>query len=78
MERRTMTYSVFETYSEFRDGVASVVTIYITSDNKKTCNDNDLEFQQWLRDNADNLPADIQEKVDDGTLVIQEADNGAE
>ena len=31
-------------------------------------------FQQWLRDNQDNLPADIQAKVDAGELTIQDAD----
>ena len=40
-----------------------------------TCSDQNPEFQQWLRDNADNLPADIQAKVEAGELIIQEADN---
>jgi len=31
-------------------------------------------FQQWLRDNQDNLPADIQAKVEAGELTIQDAD----
>jgi len=69
-----MTYSVFETYSEFKDGVESLTTVYITSDNKKTCIGKDPEFQQWLRDNQDNFPDDIQAKVDDGTLTIEDAD----
>lgn len=30
-------------------------------------------FQQWLRDNAGNLPADIQAKVEAGELTIEEA-----
>jgi len=32
------------------------------------------KFQQWLRDNQDNLPADIQAKVEAGELTIQDAD----
>tara|TARA_X000001382_G_scaffold97337_1_gene71701 strand:+ start:653 stop:841 length:189 start_codon:yes stop_codon:yes gene_type:complete len=48
--------------------------LYITDDNKITCVSANPEFQQWLRDNQDNLPADIQAKVDDGTLTIQDAD----
>ena len=31
-------------------------------------------FQDWLKANKDNLPSDIQAKVDDGTLTIAEAD----
>tara|TARA_R110002012_G_scaffold1311_1_gene5391 strand:- start:77 stop:280 length:204 start_codon:yes stop_codon:yes gene_type:complete len=31
-------------------------------------------FQDWLKENKDNLPSDIQAKVDDGTLKIEEAD----
>ena len=48
--------------------------LYITEDNKITCVSANPEFQQWLRDNADNLPADIQAKVEAGELTIQEAD----
>ena len=40
---------------------------------QRSCFDIDAEFQQWLRDNQDNLPADIQAKVEAGTLVIAEA-----
>jgi hypothetical protein len=40
-----------------------------------TCIAENPEFQQWLRDNADNLPADIQAKVEAGELTIQEADS---
>tara|TARA_R100000388_G_scaffold1182_1_gene1832 strand:+ start:1366 stop:1569 length:204 start_codon:yes stop_codon:yes gene_type:complete len=32
------------------------------------------EFQEWLRDNKNNLPSDIQAKIDDGSLKIEEAD----
>jgi hypothetical protein len=31
-------------------------------------------FQSWLRRNKDNLPEDIQAKIDDESLVIAEAD----
>ena len=40
----------------------------------RSCFGHDQEFQQWLRDNADNLPADIQAKVEAGELTIQDAD----
>jgi hypothetical protein len=39
-----------------------------------SCFASDKSFQQWLKDNADNLPADIQAQVEAGTLVIQEAE----
>ena len=41
----------------------------------KSCSPQSPFLQQWLRDNADNLPADIQAKVEAGELTIQEADN---
>ena len=63
-----MSYSILNTY----EGVA------IYGNGVRSCIGIDKEFQQWLRDNADNLPADIQAKVDDGTLTIEEADNGSE
>ena len=28
------------------------------------------EFQEWLKTNKDNLPSDIQKKIDDGDLTI--------
>ncbi len=28
------------------------------------------EFQEWLKINKDNLPSDIQKKIDDGDLTI--------
>ena len=48
--------------------------IYINSDGTKSCIDADPEFQQWLRDNQDNLPDDIQAKIDAGELTIADAD----
>jgi len=36
--------------------------------------DKDPEFQLWLNLNKDNLPDDIQAKIDDGTLTIADAD----
>ena len=59
-----MTYSVIKTTEEN--------VIYGTTN--RSCFGHDKEFQQWLRDNQDNLPADIQAKVDEGTLTIQPAD----
>lgn len=63
-----MSYSIVNTHTD--DGV----TIVIYGDGQRSCIGVDKEFQQWLRDNQDNLPADIQAKVDDGTLTIQDAD----
>ena len=46
----------------------------LENNSQQCCLAEDKQFQQWLRDNEDNLPSDIQAKVDDGTLTIQEAD----
>jgi len=46
----------------------------ITSFPQHPDNSDYQQFQQWLRDNADNLPADIQAKVEAGELTIQDAD----
>tara|TARA_R100001510_G_scaffold28421_1_gene25110 strand:+ start:1203 stop:1382 length:180 start_codon:yes stop_codon:yes gene_type:complete len=46
----------------------------IYGDGKRSCIGIDVVFQRWLRDNRDNLPSDIQAKVDSGELTIQEAD----
>ena len=62
-----MTYSVIDTNLENE-------TIYGTSDGTKSCIDVDPEFQQWLRDNQNDLPDDIQAKIDAGTLTIADAD----
>ena len=59
-----MIYSVIDTVDGeviYGNGVRSCIGI-------------DSEFQQWLRDNQDNLPDDIQAKIDDGTLTIADAD----
>ena len=57
----------------------SVITtsegIEVYGNGQRSCVGHDKEFQQWLRDNQDNLPADIQAKVDEGTLTIQDADD---
>jgi|TARA_R100000458_G_C8131668_1_gene146448 hypothetical protein len=36
--------------------------------------DKNPDFQDWLKQNKDNLPSDIQAKVDDGSLKIEDAD----
>ena len=41
---------------------------------QQSCFANHLPFQKWLRENKDNLPSDIQDKIDDGTLTIEDAD----
>ena len=61
-----MSYSVLN-----KDGFEA---IYISSDNKRTCIGVDSVFQEWLRDNKDSLPNDIQAEIDAGDLTIQEAD----
>tara|TARA_R100000008_G_scaffold85340_1_gene74995 strand:+ start:1115 stop:1303 length:189 start_codon:yes stop_codon:yes gene_type:complete len=48
--------------------------VKIYGNGKRSCIGKDSEFQQWLRANKDNLPADIQAEVDAGRLVIEEAD----
>jgi hypothetical protein len=48
--------------------------VYINSDGTRSCISRDSEFQQWLRDNQDNLPDDIQAKIDAGELTIADAD----
>ena len=67
-----MTYSV--AMKNFDDDP----TVYLFTDDNSlvtlSCTANYEPFQQWLRDNADNLPADIQAKVEAGELTIQEAD----
>ena len=46
----------------------------LANNSQQCCLAEDKQFQQWLRDNEDNLPSDIQAKIDDGTLTIEEAD----
>ena len=64
-----MSYSIVHTYTD--DNVTTV----IYGDGQRSCIGIDKEFQQWLRDNQDNLPADIQAKVEAGELTIQDADS---
>jgi hypothetical protein len=48
----------------------------VDADNKIRCHatDQNPSFQSWLSANRNNLPDDIQAKVDDGTLTIADAD----
>ena len=46
----------------------------IYSNGKHSCVGIDPEFQTWLRANKDNLPSDIQAKIDAGDLTIDEAE----
>lgn len=62
-----MSYSIVYTTKDTPE-----VKIY--GDGKRSCIGIDKEFQQWLRENRDNLPSDIQAEVDVGNLIIQEAD----
>jgi len=48
--------------------------VVIYSNGARSCIGIDTEFQAWLRDNQDNLPDDIQAKIDAGTLTIADAD----
>tara|TARA_R100000231_G_C5324939_1_gene164583 strand:- start:694 stop:873 length:180 start_codon:yes stop_codon:yes gene_type:complete len=59
-----MSYSIVDT--------AEGVTIY--GDGKRSCIGIDKVFQEWLRKNKDNLPDDIQAKIDAGELTIKDAD----
>jgi len=54
--------------------IDTIEGVVIYGDGKRSCIGIDKVFQQWLRDNKDNLPDNIQAKIDDGTLTIQEAD----
>ena len=62
-----MSYSIVYTTKDTPD-----VKIY--GDGKRSCIGTDKEFQQWLRENRDNLTADIQAEIDAGNLIIEEAD----
>ena len=64
-----MTYSTFIPFEGANLQYKKVEGIRTT-----LCIDKDPEFQGWLRANKDNLPSDIQAKVDDGTLTIEDAD----
>ena len=46
----------------------------LANSSQQCCLAEDKQFQKWLRDNEDNLPSDIQAKIDDGTLTIEDAD----
>ena len=46
----------------------------IYGNGKHSCIGIDPEFQVWLRANKDNLPSDIQAKIDAGDLTIVEAE----
>ncbi len=46
----------------------------IYGDSARSCIGIDTEFQAWLRKNKDNLPNDIQAKIDSNELTIQEED----
>lgn len=48
--------------------------VYINADGTRSCIGIDPRFQQWLRNNQNDLPDDIQAKIDAGTLTIQDAD----
>tara|TARA_R110001599_G_C11976499_1_gene634470 strand:- start:12 stop:248 length:237 start_codon:yes stop_codon:yes gene_type:complete len=43
-------------------------------ESQRSCLGTDKKFQQWLRENKDNLPADIQAEIDSGNLIIEESD----
>ena len=59
-----MSYSIVDTV----DGEV------IYGEGKRSCIGIDVVFQEWLRDNRDNLPDDIQAKIDAGELTIADAD----
>ena len=54
--------------------IDTIEGVVIYGDGKRSCIGIDKVFQQWLRDNKDNLPNNIQAKINDGTLTIAETD----
>jgi len=54
--------------------IDTIEGVVIYGDGKRSCIGIDKVFQQWLRDNKDNLPNNIQAKINDGTLTIEDAD----
>jgi hypothetical protein len=66
-----MSYSVLHTEK-------SGVTVYKKIDDdgvfRMSCFGHHPPFQDWLKANKDNLPSDIQAKVNDGSLKIQDAE----
>ena len=62
-----MSYKVLQTFEE--EGELATI---IYSDGKRSCIGIDELFQNWLKENKDNLPSDIQKKIDDGELIIAE------
>jgi len=66
-----MSYSVMKVNDE-----NDVIYQWTNKDGKitMTCLDYDSQFQEWLRRNKDNLPNDIQEKINEGVLTIEDAD----
>ena len=66
-----MSYSVMKVNDE-----NDVIYQWTNKDGKitMTCLDYDSQFQEWLRRNKDDLPNDIQEKINEGVLTIEDAD----
>jgi hypothetical protein len=62
-----MSYSIVHTIKDTPE-------IKIFGNGKRSCIGTDKEFQQWLRENKDNLPSDIQTEVDAKRLVIEEGE----
>ena len=62
-----MSYSIVHT-------IKGTPEIKIFGNGKRSCIGIDKEFQQWLRENKDNLPSDIQTEVDAKRLVIEEGE----
>jgi len=63
------------TYSPFV-AIEGATTAYkkVVGNTTTISTDKDPGFQWWLRSNKDNLPDDIQAKIDDGTLTIEDSD----
>ena len=67
-----ISYKVFQEYAD--EGIIIYGKVDDDGIVRVTCSDLDKPFQKWLFENQDNLPTDIQAKVDSGDLVI--TDNG--
>jgi hypothetical protein len=63
-----ISYKVFQEYTD--EGIIIYGKVDEDGIVRVTCNNLDKHFQEWLFENQDNLPTDIQAKVDNGDLVI--------
>ena len=63
-----ISYKVFQEYTD--EGIIIYGKVDKDGIVRVTCNNLDKNFQEWLFENKDNFPTDIQAKIDSGDLVI--------